>query len=216
MNRWPAFNLYPLLPLSLRFFFTQVDLETTPPPALTNWKNCYLAFLNLSRLISNRKRTWSCGIITLTSVKSLVLTRHCQGTFSHFSLVLISLMSPVLGISPWSVFSLQFVSNSGFKALKWILILETALGKHIISSFETQNNINFPSILSSLLCQQLERAFNSKHIKECIAKLLYNCSQTHALFQINGKILKDKKNAFYSFALGQWSPVYFSIHNGTQ
>lgn len=47
------------------------------------------------------------------------------------------------------------------------------------------------------------RAFNSKHIKECIAKLLYNCSQTYALFQINGKILKDKKSAFYSFALGQ-------------
>lgn len=173
MNRWPAFNLYPLLPLALRFFFTQVDLETTPPPALTNWKNCYLAFLNLSLLISNRKRTWSCGIITLTSVKSLVHTRHCQGTFSHFSLVLISPMSPVLGISPWSVFWLQFLSNSGFKALKWILILETALGKHIISSFETQNNINFPSILSSLLCQQLERV---PSIQSILRNVLPNCS----------------------------------------
>lgn len=45
------------------------------------------------------------------------------------------------------------------------------------------------------------RAFNSKHIKDYIAKLLYNCSQIHALFQINSKFLKDKKkNAFYFFA----------------
>lgn len=44
------------------------------------------------------------------------------------------------------------------------------------------------------------RAFNSKHIKDYIAALLYNCSQIYALFQINSKFLEDKKNAFYFFA----------------
>ena len=52
------------------------------------------------------------------------------------------------------------------------------------------------------------------NIKECIAKLLYNYSQMHASFQINGTVLKNKKNVFYSSAPIQESPVWFFIHSG--
>ena len=173
MNWRPTFNSYHLLPTHTDMSFLQVDLETSPPSTITNWENFYLAFLNLRLLISNRERTWSHGINTVASLKYLVHIRHCQGKFLDFSLALLYPMYPVLGIHPWSVLLLQFVSNSGFRALRWISILETALGKHISSSFKTPNNINFPSILSSLLCQQLELV---PSIQSILRNVLPNCS----------------------------------------
>lgn len=146
--------------------------------------------------------TLSHGIIIVMRLKYPVCLRVCPGKFPHLStLVLRRPMFPIVGISPWTVFWLPPVSNSGLKAVKWILILEPALGKHFISSFKTQNSWNLSvSILSFTLPTIGTGAFDSKHIKECIAKLLYNCSQMHASFQLNGTVLKKKKNAFYSLA----------------